>query len=299
MSARCCRCLLSVNSDKYLCPHCKNDEISAWDKIDSVISKYDKMLFLYSGGKDSIYIYDRIAKKYPHKKFGVVFINNGFSSSHQISRVQELIKKHCPQAENLTDIYDRTEFQEKIKTQIKQALENSFKSSYKTIDFIDGMSIHHYGLQIAKENGYDLLVTGMTALQLKHVRNDSSPLIDGGNVNIYAPLAVLDKSEMEIKYYIKRLGIYDSLDWMETNSQLSMLMAYIDLSIHGKSTFEEEICESIRLGKSCHMSWNNKFEQAYEDFTSGKMEDRITPVLKKLDIDKSKFNAWLREGSSL
>jgi len=282
---------------------------------------YDALV-LFSGGKDSAYLLNRLRTEYPALRLLAVTIDNGFFSQvamqnarrilERISDVDHLVIKPRPTLYKNTFRYALTHLNE--------------GGCYTTVDRMDGDLAFDIGRNFAASLEIPLMVAGLSTEQIERIfelksfetdrniersrRTESAgfPLeqIYGPDEikywwdgtawpthrvpRVIYPFYAWDYDEQAIREEVVRRGLIEpgQDNPLITNNDTIPVMVAVDICFLGYSGFEPEFAELVRLGKADRTIWLNVFEAAEYLTKNGNFLPRcIDDTLTRLDLTRS------------
>ena len=241
---------------------------------DTCFQGYDKFVML-SGGKDSAYILNQLRGT----NVLAIFVDTGFVSKKVLENV-----RFCAKATNtsllILDQY-RHIFHDRMK---KALLDLKGKPCYEHLDGVEGDLIFSLVGDLARRYNKQM-VCGLSKLQLEEIFNIGTgcTFIDKGVV-FECPLAQTAVSEDYIKSYVEDFKLLKYSGPLQTNSDLILLMAILDIKNLGYSSFEKEFSRGIRLGTSDRQYWVNMFDFIYWVVNKGWLDGTANRLLKRFDL---------------
>ena len=210
LSLRCKQCILPetyapLNSEG-LCPHCVEfnkdpnrfaaPPISAadHDRLDSLLRDASgkgagtiDAVVLFSGGKDSSYMVNRLSRDYPNLRLLTLLIDNGFMSPHAMRNAKEVLEHF-----DLPHITHRLKpsFVKKVFHHALTHLDE--QTSYSIVDLMDAKLSFDTGKNMAMAFGAPLVICGLARVQTEI---------------LYEPLTVELPFESETKQLPKYTGM--------------------------------------------------------------------------------------------
>ncbi len=307
VSKRCTSCLLS---EKYIdlihgiCPECQQKQL----KRDMPLSENDSSEFirnqnlfderinyytqlnkdrsyhiaiLFSGGKDSTYILDRLKTEYPNLKILLIMVHNGFTNPLAFENAKKV--SNDLGVDLLTVNHHVPLFFKKFK---EAFLNLKGRGSYGEIDKVDGDTIFKIGKDIARDLKIPALIAGLTAVQIKLIFKRTEFEIEKDGVHMLYPLAVWGVGENVIREYVrdKKLLVPGSEDPVASNNQLIVTMCAIDVLNLGYCSFEPEFAELVRQGKADRKTWLYNFEILEFGVKTRALFPEIKSVLAQLGL---------------
>jgi hypothetical protein len=284
--------------------------------------RYDAVV-LFSGGKDSTYMLDRLTREYPGLRILLMTWDNGFYSSLALENVKEIVKK--------LDL-DHIVYKPKssvYKSLYRYTLKNTGgKGCYQTVDRFDGSLNQFLGCHFAYEMDIPLVLAGVDFAQemiMQHntwfewpkedmatrVYVDRMERISGLKIadvfseedqklfwdgtdkdkdrlpRYLVPLAVWRPDKGKVKHELAAKGLTPARDLspVVTNNQVLTVMGAVDFQTIGYFGFEPEFAEMIRNRENELVYWKNLFEYWEFCLRNKTMRKMMTKkVLKKLGI---------------
>ncbi|MCB9025720.1 MAG: hypothetical protein H6625_05350 [Bdellovibrionaceae bacterium] len=285
-------------------------------------NRYDAIV-LFSGGRDSIFMLNRLRRDYPNLRLLLMTWDNGFYSAISLERSLEVAQK--------LDI-DHIRFKPSstvYKTLYRYTLRNvGQKGSYQTVDRLDGTLNQFLGFYYANLMNIPLVLAGVdfaqeqimqfhtyyempfedmcsrtlldrmerkSGFKIKDIfsEEDQKLFWDGtGKDPSQVPRYILplvawrpDKGSAEVDREIEHLLPKKDSSPIITNNQVLAVMTAIDIKTIGYCSFEPEFSEMIRCRENDPVYWRNVFELV--EFAVKRkflLETIIAKVLKKLDL---------------
>lgn len=348
VSSRCERCAISAKIEELvagICQSCREQSARKPSKQDSqnLFSEFDWFLenqtqrttghydaiALFSGGKDSTYMIQRLKTEYPKLKILALTVDNTFMSPVAMANVDRAVKKlgieHLvlrPSRAMMRKIYSQAFLS--LNSTLNTAIH---KGCSGTVDQFDGDFLHDTGRRIAKLYGAPLVLSGLSPDQVESImglktfchpeEEDAKPRRDVVGLplskiltpqeveawwwngaegetppRMVYPFYVWRLTESEIKATIKEKGLLQSSNHspLLTNSRLVPLMSAVDFAQLGYSSFEREFARNIREGSSDLASWRNTFELAEFTAKTGLLLNHsVNEVLRELGLNRKQL----------
>ncbi len=281
-------------------------------------NQYDA-LGLFSGGKDSTYMLERIRKEHPKIRILAYTIDNGYMSPVAKDNVAEMLQKL-----KIDHVFVKPDpgFYKKL---FKYCLTHlNADGGYGTLDFSDGECMLDTARILAQEKKIPLILCGYSKYQVqnglklfsiespkelerkKRTHTAGIPLqnIFSDDVDLKRwwpgcedplkeaprllfPLYAWDLEENEIKAKITQWGLLKKEEHspIVTNHQLIPVIGVVDVHQLGYSSFEPEFCRMIREGKALKSEWQGTFEFLEYTARSGLFVKKIViDLLAELDL---------------
>ncbi len=280
--------------------------------------QYDAIC-LFSGGKDSTYMIQRIRSEFPRLRMLAYTIDNGFMSPVAKDNVYELIGKL-----QVDHIFMRPEkgFYKKLFRYCLTHLNEG--GGYATLDFSDGEFMLDTARTLAAEKRIPLILCGYSLYQVQNGlklhdfesprtseltnRKDTAGILltdifsneedlqrwwHGQSwapervARLLFPLYAWDLEESEIKQKVTAWKLLSAKEYsaIVTNHQLIPLIGVVDVHRLGYSSFEVEFCRMIREGKADRKEWQYTFEfLEYTAKTGLFLRKIVVELLKELDL---------------
>lgn len=310
VSERCTKCGISANYsplENGICEICRHPqpeekvvpEVPAAEldlMIHEALQKraplYDAVV-LFSGGKDSTFLVDRLKEDYPNIRLLALSVDNTFMSPIALENIKKVVKRL-----NIDHQTVRPK-REMMRKMFSYALTHlNSKGCSGTVDQFDGDFIHDTARNVAASLQVPLVFSGLSKAQVETVLELESfchPLEfeasrrtevagitlsdvfnepemkwwwDGTQYKkkdiprIIYPFYVWNIKEEEIKKEVVSKGYIEDGNQspLLTNNQLIPLMGIVDMVQLGYSSFEPEFCKNVRRGTSDYEHWRNTFE---------------------------------------
>lgn len=276
------------------------------------------ILIMFSGGKDSCYMVQRIKNEFPKMRILTCSIDNNFMSSVAKNNISEVLPKL-----NVDHIFLRPKI-EFNRNLFRTTLTNlNSDGCYGTVDFSDGEFMLDSAKKLAQERGIPLIACGYSKIQVQNglkLNTFESPpekerpartsvaglelkkFFKAEEVQMWwneenskaaflprliFPLFVWDLEEDEIKREVVNWGLISKKNQspIVTNHQLIPLLGVVDVHQLGYSSFEPEFCRMIREGKADRKQWLHTFEfLEYTARTGFLVKPVVMDLLKLLDL---------------
>lgn len=285
--------------------------------------RYDAIL-LFSGGRDSVYMLNRLRREYPKLRLLLMTWDNGYYSAVSLERSLDVAQK--------LDI-DHIRFKPKssvYKTLYRYTLQNvGQKGSYQTVDRLDGTLNQFLGFYYGYLMDIPLVLAGVDFAQEQIMQfhtyfempfedmcsrtlldrmerrsgfkiadifseEDQKLFWDGtGKDKDRIPRYILplvawrpDKSSVQDDKTLEQLLPKRDSSPILTNNQVLAVMTAIDIKTIGYCSFEPEFSEMIRYRENDPIYWRNVFELV-ELAVKRRflLEKIISKVLAKLDLE--------------
>ncbi|MFZ1982782.1 MAG: hypothetical protein WAU91_00115 [Desulfatitalea sp.] len=314
LTPRCIRCILPASYaplEDGMCPHCREEQINPVppfpkqkermqaefdNRMRALITECDRpyhVMLLFSGGKDSSYLLQRMLQTYPGLRILAVTVDNTFMSPVAMENIQEIIRRlgvdHMtmrPRAATMEKMY-------------RYALTHlNAKGCSGTVDQFDGDFFSDLARNLAANLRIPYIVCGLSPAQVENIlglrtyitasEDEARPrevvagirlrdLFDAEEMKYWwngpawpaeqrprmlFPFYIWDLDEMFIKQEVLRLGLMPRGDEspLITNHQLIPLMGIVDMVTFGYSSFEPEFAGMVRQGKADRKHWLYSFE---------------------------------------
>lgn len=274
-------------------------------------SQYDALV-MFSGGKDSTYLIERIKREYPGLRMLAFTVDNGFMSPIAKKNIDNLLPKL-----NIDHIFIRPHRDFYVRLFRYAITHLNQQGSYGTVDFSDGEFMLDTARSLAAEKNIPLILCGYSRYQVEnglglqslesppeierktrtHTAGlklsdifESADLAHWWHGQIYHesqiprlifPLYAWDLEEDEIKQKVVEWGLISpkSQSPIVTNHQLIPVLGVVDVHKFGYSSFENEFCRMIREGKADRWQWQMTFE--FLEYTS-RTGLFVRPVVEQL-----------------
>lgn len=297
---RCRRCILSdrcCTLEDGLCPECRQNtsrtsevegpsEGSAQSFAKLIEEHLDRRgvhaVLLLSGGKDSVYVLDRLRREYPRLRMLCVTVNNGFMSPLAIDNARFAVETL---GVDWMLVNGRTEaFAEGFR---KAFLSLDGRGTYGVIDRFDGDLIFDIARTTARDLNIPLMISGLSWVQLDKIfgiHDIKSDFLPG--VTDVFPLAVWRTDEQTIRLYVRqhRLMPPGGDSPIVSNNELILAMAVIDVLNLGYSSFEPEFAQLVREKKTDRSFWLNTFEFLEFAVRRGLLTRELEKTLSRFDL---------------
>jgi len=278
---------------------------------------YDALL-MFSGGKDSTYLAQRMKNEHPRLRLLACTVDNSFMSPVAKRNIDEILPRL-----NIDHVFIRPRREFYVKLFRYAVTHLNAEGSYGTVDFSDGEFMLDSARNLAAEKGIPLIVCGYSRYQvenglgLQHFespreterrpRTDTAGLkledmFDADERNLWwrgqtradvdvprllFPLYAWDLEEAEIKRQVVEWGLIQDRNQspIVTNHRLIPLLGVVDVHQFGYSSFEKEFCRMIREGKAEREPWQHTFEfLEYTSKTGLFVKPLVLDLLKELDL---------------
>jgi hypothetical protein len=314
LTPRCNRCILPASYAPLvdgLCPHCREEQAvrrpasakpkERWQaefdgRMRALIAEGERpyhVMLLFSGGKDSSYMLQRMLQSYPGLRILAVTVDNTFMSPVAMENIQEIIRRLG---------VDHMTMRPKAATMEKMfryaLLHLNDKGCAGTVDQFDGDFFSDLARNLAAKLEIPYIVCGLSPAQVENIlglrtyitapedearaREEVAgirlrDLFDAEEMKYWwngpawpadrrprmlFPFYIWDLDEAFIKQEVLRLGLMPRGDEspLITNHQLSPLMGIVDMVTFGYSSFEPEFAGMVRQGKADRKYWLYMFE---------------------------------------
>lgn len=278
---------------------------------------YDALL-MFSGGKDSTYLAQRMKNEHPRLRLLACTVDNSFMSPVAKRNIDEILPRL-----NIDHVFIRPRREFYVKLFRYAVTHLNAEGSYGTVDFSDGEFMLDSARNLAAEKGIPLIVCGYSRYQvenglgLQHFespreterrpRTDTAGLklddmfdaderklwwqgqtrADVDVPRLLFPLYAWDLEEAEIKRQVVAWGLIQDRNQspIVTNHRLIPLLGVVDVHTFGYSSFEKEFCRMIREGKAEREPWQHTFEfLEYTSKTGLFVKPLVLDLLKELDL---------------
>jgi hypothetical protein len=278
---------------------------------------YDALI-MFSGGKDSTYLVQRLKNDHPRLRILACTVDNGFMSPVAKSNLDEVLPRL-----NIDHVFLRPRREFYVKLFRYTLMHLNAEGSYGTVDFSDGEFMLDSARNLAAEKQIPLIICGYSRYQVENglgFRHFESPrererqprtetaglkLADmfdederklwwQGQTNpevdvprLLFPLYAWDLEEEEIKRKVVEWGLIKDRNQspIVTNHRLIPLLGVVDVHKFGYSSFENEFCRMIREGKADRIQWQHTFEfLEYTSRTGLFVKPLVLDLLKELDL---------------
>lgn len=256
-------------------------------------------LVMFSGGKDSCYLVQRLKNEHPGLRLLACTVDNGFMSPVAKQNIDEVLPRL-----DIDHVFIRPHRSFYVKL-FRYALTHlNAEGSYGTVDFSDGEFMLDAARNLAAEKGIPLIVCGYSRYQVENglgLHHFESPadverrsrietaglkladifddderrlwwqgplLPDTPLARLLFPLYAWDLEEEDIKRQVVAWGLMSARNQspIVTNHRLIPLLGVVDVHRFGYSSFEKEFCRMIREGKAERTTWQHTFE--FLEYTS-------------------------------
>lgn len=335
ISKRCSICTLSEKASPLkngLCEFCRNAEAntdntssappaSALDQmIQAAIKKrspHFDALVLFSGGKDSTLMIDRLQSEYPDLRLLALTVDNTFMSPVALKNIASTIQ--------------RLKVDHQIIRPSRRTMRKMYAHAFKyrgqqgcsqTVDQFDGDFFHDVARNVAHDLHVPLIFSGLSTDQVERILHLDTFHTDKQNeqtrrthVAGFKLTDIFDDDEMKwwwhgqtedpplvaFPFYVWRMNEEDikaivvkkgfitggNQSPLLTNSRLVPLMAVADFACIGYSSFEPEFARNVRRGTSDAEVWRNTFEIAEFSARTGFMLNAsIGKILLELGLTR-------------
>lgn len=287
---------------------------------------YDALV-LFSGGKDSAYLVERLRREQPRLRMLLLTVDNTFMSPVALENVETLVSKLGVDHVVLRPSATLTK---KIFAYAFTHLNERGCSG--TVDQFDGDLIHDVARNYAAQHGIPLVLSGISRTQVERILGLASfesprererarrevvadirldELLDEDELRFFwdgtkwpeeriprflFPFYVWDLDEEAIKAEVARRGLIPHGDQspIVTNSELVPLMGVVDVLTLGYSSFEPEFARMVRRGKADRRQWLHTFELLEYSAMTGRLLGRsLDDVLVRLGLTRQELGiAW-------
>lgn len=257
-------------------------------------------LVMFSGGKDSCYLVQRLKNEHPRLRLLACTVDNGFMSPVAKRNIDEVLPRL-----DIDHVFIRPRRSFYVKL-FRYALTHlNADGSYGTVDFSDGEFMLDAARNLASEKGIPLIVCGYSRYQVENglglhhfespPERERQPRIATAGLalteifddederrlwwqgsrqpdallpRLLFPLYAWDLEEEDIKRQVVAWGLMSAHDQspIVTNHRLIPLLGVVDVHRFGYSSFEKEFCRMIREGKADRRTWQHTFE--FLEYTS-------------------------------
>ncbi len=331
LSKRCSKCILPENyetlDEKLICKACevelsdtKEEKISG-SNIDSILKDYQQKgerwdaVLLFSGGKDSTYMLNKITAEYTDLRILVMLVDNGFMSPIATSNAQKVLSKF-----NIDSMVFRPD-KEFVKKTFNFAFKNIKKQGvYSLVDLVDGQITFDSARIFASNNNIPLVICGLSKNQVINVfgnignefshEHEVHPFekylgvnledvftknelkywysrVTGDKTRFILPMVEWEPSELEIVEQLNKLDLICK-KWsgpLLTNNFLIPVIGIAEINLIGYSTFEIEFAKTIRDGKAPRRYWLNIFQMLELSAKTGMfLNKRVIRVIEELGL---------------
>lgn len=257
------------------------------------------VLVMFSGGKDSTYLVQRMKNDHPGLRILACTVDNGFMSPVARRNLDEVLPRL-----DIDHVFLRPHRQFYLKLFRYALMHLNAEGSYGTVDFSDGEFMLDSARKLAAEKGIPLILCGYSRYQVENglgLHHFESPpeaerrprtataglaladIFDDADQRLWwqgqtrpgtdvprllFPLYAWDLEEAEIKRQVVAWGLIQDRNQspIVTNHRLIPLLGVVDVHRFGYSSFEKEFCRMIREGKADRESWQHTFE--FLEYTS-------------------------------
>lgn len=259
---------------------------------------YDALV-MFSGGKDSTYLVQRMKNDHPRLRLLACTVDNSFMSPVAKRNLEEVLPRL-----NIDHVFIRPRREFYVKLFRYTVTHLNAEGSYGTVDFSDGEFMLDSARNLAAEKGIPIILCGYSRYQvenglgLNHFESpreaERRPRTETAGLRLDAmfdederrlwwqgrtdpdrevprllfPLYAWDLEEAEIKRKVVEWGLIQDRNQspIVTNHRLIPLLGVVDVHRFGYSSFEKEFCRMIREGKAERESWQHTFE--FLEYTS-------------------------------
>lgn len=292
---------------------------------------YDALI-LFSGGKDSTYMVQRLKLEYPRLRILALTINNGFMSPIAEANTRDLVQKL-----GIDHYFVKVKRQFYVKLFRYGLTHLNSHGAYGTVDFSDGEFTLDSGRNLAAQLEIPLILCGYSRYQVQDglkLEDFESPranetkdrtsvaelplteIFDSNEINLWwrgsswpkervprlvFPLYIWDLEEDEIKKQVDAWGLLSNRmsNPALTNHRLIPLFAVTDIHQRGFSSFEPEFCRMIREGKADLAHWRSTFEfLEYTARTGMFIKPLIHQLLRDLNLTANELGihfSWRKQ----
>lgn len=280
--------------------------------------RYDALL-MFSGGKDSCYLVQRLKNEHPGLRLLTCTVDNSFMSPVAKRNIDEVLPRL-----DVDHVFIRPHRAFYVQL-FRHALTHlNAEGSYGTVDFSDGEFMLDAARNLAAEKQIPLIVCGYSRYQVENglgLQHFESPAeherrprtqtaglrlddifdrVDDRRLwwqgasrpdavvpRLLFPLYAWDLEEAEIKRQVVDWGLIGARDQspIVTNHRLIPLLGVVDVHQLGYSSFEKEFCRMIREGKAEREPWQHTFEfLEYTARTGLFVKPLVLDLLAQLDL---------------
>ncbi len=278
---------------------------------------YDALL-LFSGGKDSVYLLDRLSTTYPDLRMLAVMIDNGFASPVALQNTRRVFAKYD------VDHFVFTPHHSLYRSAFRHALTlPAITNGYPTVDLMDGDLTFDICRNIAASLSIPLMIAGLSPEQVERIlrlksfespeevesiRREYSgdceldaafspreraywwdPGRYGGSKipRVLFPFHAWGYSERDVREYVvsRELLPPGNDNPLVTNNELIPVIMLRDYCSIGYCGFEPEFASLVRSGKADRLFWLHLFEAAeYLSMSQSFVPNCIGSTLNKLEL---------------
>ena len=296
---RCARCIISEKCDDTLeysnfCKACSvydqevkvkkhNLPADRYRKFMDVMLKIEsdprRILFLLSGGKDSIYCLKHLRETFHSHHIIAMVVDCGFINEIALGNARWAAKEYG------VDLIHVRSHQGQFKKKLREAFLNlGSEGCYKQIDFVHGSTIFDVGKLFCRDLGIEVMASGMSPEQLELIVCDNSCVMEQdewpGLKQVF-PMAVWNPSEEQIN---KHIPDHIETDPLKTNHSLVLPMCVLDIKRLGYFSFEQEFGSLVRRGKADRKKWLYAFEMLEFFSRKGWLDPIANNELAKLGL---------------
>ena len=280
--------------------------------------RYDALV-MFSGGKDSCYLVQRLKNEHPGLRLLTCTVDNSFMSPVAKHNIDEVLPRL-----DVDHVFIRPHRAFYVQL-FRHALTHlNEEGSYGTVDFSDGEFMLDAARNLAAEKQIPLIVCGYSRYQVENglglhhfesppererrPRTETAGLRledifadaddrrlwwqgaaspDAAVPRLLFPLYAWDLEETEIKRQVVDWGLISAKDQspIVTNHRLIPLLGVVDVHQLGYSSFEKEFCRMIREGKAERETWQHTFEfLEYTARTGLFVKPLVLDLLQQLDL---------------
>lgn len=342
VSKRCCLCAASEQmiplDNRQVCEACRAQgtvgpiDSSRNEKdekeISSLFQQYQQkgeglydVVVMFSGGKDSCYMVQRLKNQFPKLRILTVSIDNNFMSPIAKKNIYDTLPKL-----NVDHVFIRPHRDFYLKLFRYTLTHLNSEGSYGTADFSEGEFMLDATKKLAQEKRIPLIACGYSRYQVQNglrlesfespaekerpARTEIAGLAlediytaeerqiwwsesDARNPflpRLLFPFYAWDLPEEDVKKQVVDWGLISKKTQspIVTNHQLIPLFGVIDVHQTGYSSFEKEFCRMVREGKADRLHWLYTFEfLEYTAKTGFLVRPTVDDLLSKLEMTRA------------
>ncbi|MBI5259139.1 MAG: hypothetical protein HY855_21725 [Burkholderiales bacterium] len=280
--------------------------------------RYDALV-MFSGGKDSSYLVQRLKNEHPRLRLLTCTVDNSFMSPVAKRNIDEILPRL-----DVDHVFIRPHRGFYVQLFRHAITHLNAEGSYGTVDFSDGEFMLDAARNLAAEKAIPLIICGYSRYQVENGlglhhyespreqerrprtetaglrlqdifpheadrrlwwQGQTDPAVDVPR--LLFPLYAWDLEEAEIKRQVVQWGLISAKDQspIVTNHRLIPLLGVVDVHQFGYSSFENEFCRMIREGKAEREPWQHTFEfLEYTAKTGLFVKPLVLDLLQQLDL---------------
>lgn len=343
LSKRCKRCFLSENcvelNEDGICEKCLNFKEEGCISIskekrglmrkefERILKSYNgkggwkyDALVMFSGGKDSCYMLDKLRKEFPRLRILAFSFDNSFMSPIAMENIKSSIGKL-----GVDHVVIRPSEKMMVKMFRYAFTHLNKKGCSGTVDEFDGALLHDVAVNFAYEMKIPLVLSGVSEDQIERILKldyfedkrglgnlstkkvagiDLRKVFSNNELKLWwdkkgkkkrdvprrlFPYYAWGYNEEDVLKSVVDLGLLDKRKTspLLTNSSLIPLMAVVDVCRDGYCSFEPEFARNVRLGRGDRRRWLYTFELLeYAAKKKRLLNKNVDGVLKKLGLSR-------------